>query len=258
MVLQPFGISQNSSLASAQRPTLYPQNAEYISIEAEKIHQACNEYFNMYLCKVPTVTTPSCISHLFRNKSTHCSTSSPLFTPILQPVTKIHLFFFQHQTDALIQCGKEFARVMLQGLVQVQDRPGCQLITSDFSYTFLGTDPQEIFNQEPIRIVDNIIMPNVSQDKQDEFDKSLEDLSKDITDFEESSIDSSPVAPYTILDYANLGMTILALLLAIGLLVFFVYRCRKILAEAVIPAIVPPAAENEPAANLAPGLAPPL
>ena len=70
-------------------------------------------------------------------------------------------------------------------------------------------------------------------------------------------VDSSPVATYSILDYANLAMTILALLLAIGLIVFFVYRCRRILAEAVIPAIVPPAAENEPAANVAPGLAAP-
>ena len=235
------------------RPTLYPQNAEYISIEAENIHQACEEYFNMYLCKVPTVTKPSCISDLFHNKSTHCSTSSPLFTPILQPVTKIHLFFFQEQTDALIQCGKKFARITVYGLIQVQDQPGCQLITNEFSYTFLGTDPQQIFSQEPMKIVDNLIMPNVSENQQDEVDKNIENLSKDINDFKESIVDSSPVAIYSILDYANLGMTILALLLGLGLIVFFVYRCRRILAAAVIPVLAPADVENEAPPAVAPG-----
>ena len=235
------------------RPTLYPQNAEYISIEAENIHQACEEYFNMYLCKVPTVTKPSCISDLFHNKSTHCSTSSPLFTPILQPVTKIHLFFFQEETDALIQCGKKFARITVYGLIQVQDQPGCQLITNEFSYTFLGTDPEQIFSQEPMKIVDNLIMPNVSENQQDEVDKNIENLSKDINDFKESIVDSSPVAIYSILDYANLGMTILALLLGLGLIVFFVYRCRRILAAAVIPVLAPADVENEAPPAVAPG-----
>ena len=238
------------------RPTLYPQNAEYISIEAEKINQACDEFFNMYLCKVPTVTTPSCVSDLFHNKSTHCSTSSPLFTPILQPVTKIHLFFFQEQTDALIQCGKQFARILVHGLIQVEDKPTCQLITNEFSYTFLGTDPQQIFSQEPMKIVDNLIMPNVSENQQDEVDKNLQDLSKDINEFKESMVDSSPVAVYSILDYANLAMTILALLLAMGLIVFFVYRCRRILAAAGISVPDLAEVENEDPPALAPGSAP--
>ena len=146
---------------------------------------------------------------------------------------------------------------MVHGLIQVQDKPGCQLITQEFSYTFLGTDPKQIFNQEPMKIVDNLIMPNVSENQQDEVDKNLEDLSKDINEFEESIVDSPPVAIYSILDYANLAMTILALLLALGLIVFFVYRCRRILAAAGIPAIAPADVENEAAAAEAPGSAAP-
>ena len=109
-----------------------------------------------------------------------------------------------------------------------------------------------------MKIVDNLIMPNVSENQQDEVDKNLEDLSKDINEFKESIVDSSPVAIYSILDYANLAMTILALLLALGLIVFFVYRCRRILAAAVIPAPAPADVENEAAAAVAPGSAPPL
>ena len=239
------------------RPTLYPQNADYISIEAGKINEVCQEYFSMYLCKIPTATKPSCVSDLFHNRSTHCTTSSPLFTPILQPMTKIHLFFFQQKTDAMIHCGKKFARVIVHGLIQIQDRPGCQLVTNEFSYTFLGTDPEEIFDQPPIKIVDSLIMPNVSEHQQDQIDKNLKDLSEDLTDFEESIVDSPPVPVYTVMDYINLAMTILALLLGIGLVVFFVYRCRGILAATATHDPAPADEENQAAPAQAPGSAAP-
>ena len=217
------------------RQTLYPQEAEYVVIEVEEIHQLCKELFSSYLCKVPTMTKPTCVSDLYHNLSDHCKTKRPTFTAIRMPISKNHLFFFENVTDLLIKCNMEFAKIQVQGLIQIEDRSNCQVVAEHFSFTFLGENPQKIFSQAPIKVVNENMMMNISKPTEDQIQKSIKNLKAEISGFNESVEKEEPIQVPSIFNYANLSLSLVALTTSVVLMVFFVLKCRR--------AIIPPGQE---------------
>ena len=210
------------------RPSLYPQSSEYITLEISQVKKSCSEYFEMMLCTIPTITKPSCISDLFHNRSDHCTTKTLTYTPILQPESQKHLFFFEDLTQALIQCQKSFSKVMVQGLVQIEDKANCQIITSDFSFSFVGTEPLEIFEKFPPKIVSENLMPAKSETVEDNMEKDIKSLYKTIHKFNETKIKQTPIPSPPVISFINLGIAVFALML-IGVLIFlFISKARRL------------------------------
>ena len=219
--------------------TLYPQKAEYIIIETAEIHQICKELFKMYLCKTPTLTKPSCVSDLYHGLSNHCQTRSPTLETTVMPVSKNYLFFFRNQTDLLVKCQDGFQKIQVEGLIQVQDKPNCQLVTKDFSFTLPGENPHKVFEKTPIKIVDINLMMNISEPVQDDIEKSLNNLTDTINAFEASDKNLEIPQVTTIWNYANLSIALVALSISSGLFVFFIIKCRQVIPP-VLPPVIPP------------------
>jgi hypothetical protein len=219
------------------KQTLYPTEAEYVVIEVEQIHQLCQELFSMYICKVPTLTTPTCVSDLYHDLADHCQTRSPTSTAIRMPISKNHLFFFQNQTDLLIKCDKKFTKIQVRGLVQIEDHANCQLVTEDFSFTFLGQNPQKIFSQAPIKLVNENMMMNISRPMQSQIENSIKNLKAKISGFSKSVEEEEPFQAPSVWNYANLSLSLVALATSVVLMVFFIVKCRH--------AIPPPGQQPE-------------
>ena len=219
------------------KQTLYPTEAEYVVIEVEEIHQLCQELFSMYICKVPTLTTPTCVSDLYHDLADHCQTRSPTSTAIRMPISKNHLFFFPKQTDLLIKCDKKFTKIQVRGLVQIEDRANCQLVTEDFSFTFLGQNPQKIFSQAPIKLVNENMMMNISRPRQSQIENSIKNLKAKISDFSKTVEEEEPFQAPSVWNYANLSLSLVALATSVVLMVFFIAKCRH--------AIPPPGQQPE-------------
>ena len=143
------------------------------------------------------------------------------------PVSKIHLFWFQNKTDLLIKCDKDFDKIQVQGLVQIQDRPNCQLVTEDFSFTFFGENPEKVFNQSPIRVVNQDLMMNIAQPVEDEIEKSLKNLTATISGFDDTVDDLAPVQVTSIWNYANFSVALLVLTINSVLIIHFMFKCRQ-------------------------------
>ena len=225
------------SLFFGLRQTLYPTEAEYVAINVEDIHQLCQELFSLFICKIPTLTTPTCISDLYHDLADHCKTRSPTTTAIRMPLSKIHLFFFQNKTDLLIKCDKKFTKIQVRGLVQIEDRENCQLVTEDFSFTFLGQNPQKIFSQAPIKLVNENMMMNISKPVQSRIENSIKNLKAKISDFNKSVEDQEPFQAPSAWNYANLSLSLVALATSVVLVLLFIAKCRH--------AIPPPGQQPE-------------
>ena len=213
------------------RPSLYPQVSEYVTIEMDQVNKICSEFYEMILCNIPTITQPSCISDLYHNMSDHCTTKTLTYVPILQPITQKYLFFFRESTQALIQCQKNFAKVTVQGLIQIEDKANCQIVTSEFSFAFVGSTPMEMFYQFPMKIVDNNIMPATTEPVEDEVDKDIQALFRSIDNFNETKINLKTIPVGPVMNYVTLGVAVFALLLISGLIVIFLLKSKKYLAK---------------------------
>ena len=94
---------------------------------------------------------------------------------------------------SLLTVNKQFAKITLQGLIQIQDKSGCQIVTNDFSFTFEGATPTDMFFQRPPKIVE-ATMPNVTlKHVNDDMDNAIEALSKSIDMFNETMPDLEPL-----------------------------------------------------------------
>ena len=134
----------------------------------------------------------------------------------------------------MIQCNKLFAKINLQGLIQIQDKSGCQIVTNDFSFTFEGATPTEMFFQLPPKIVE-APMPNVTlKHVNDDMDNAIEALSKSIDTFNETMPDLEPLPMLPVMNYIAIALTILALLLIFGLIIMFLIKSKAIHAGARI------------------------
>ena len=216
--------------------TLYPEEAEYIVIKTADIHKICRPLLKMYLCKTPTITRPSCVSDLYHGLSDNCQTRSPNLDSTIMPPSKNNLFFFENNTNLLIKCPEGFDKLQVSGLIQVQDKPNCQLVTEDFAFTLPGQNPRKVFDDTPIKIVSIDLMTNISETVQDDIiERSIDNLTKTINTFEESGKNLETVQNPSIWNYANLSIGLVALITSSVLLMFFVYKCRQ-----VLPPIAPP------------------
>ena len=216
--------------------TLYPEEAEYIIIKTAEIHQVCRQLLKMYLCKTPTITKPSCVSDLYHGLSNNCQTRSPSLDTTIMPVSKNNLFFFENVTNLLIKCQEGFDKLQVSGLIQVQDKANCQLITENFAFTLPGDNPRKVFDATPIKIVSIDLMTNISEPVQDDIEKSIDNLTETINAFEASGKNLETVQVPSIWNYASLSVGLVALTTSLVLVVFFVYKCRQ-----VLPPMVPPA-----------------
>ena len=216
--------------------TLYPEEAEYIVIKTADIHKICRPLLKMYLCKTPTITRPSCVSDLYHGLSNNCQTRSPNLDSTIMPPSKNNLFFFENNTNLLIKCPEGFDKLQVSGLIQVQDKPNCQLVTEDFAFTLPGQNPRKVFDDTPIKIVSIDLMTNISETVQDDIiERSIDNLTKTINTFEESGKNLETVQNPSVWNYANLSIGLVALITSSVLLMFFVYKCRQ-----VLPPIAPP------------------
>ena len=85
-----------------------------------------------------------------------------------------------------------------------------------------------MFVQFPMKIVNNDIMPNASETKEDDVDREIKSLSKLIVKFKDSKINLEPVTGVSVMNFITLGMSILAFLLIACLIVLFVLKSRRI------------------------------
>lgn len=204
-------------------PTLYPQEAKYVTVEKAHLLDRCQEYIEMFLCHLPVRTAPSCIADLFFNASNHCSTSSLSTIPIVQRGTQNQLFFFEKTTEVLVKCEYSWSKLHLTGLVCIEDRPGCSLIADSFSYSFVGKSPMNVFKTKEPRIVAKNLMPNVTQESStDNFGKEIQDI---INDYNNTKLAPRPVLPPFGVIGTGLGGG--ALLVIIMLMVVFCIKANS-------------------------------
>ena len=135
------------------------------------------------------------------------------------------MFFFQNETDLLITCDKKFTKIQVRGLIQVEDRANCKLVTEDFSFTFLGQNPQKIFSQAPIKLVNEDMM-NISKPVQSPIEKSIKNLKARISVFDKSVEDQEPFRAPSAWNYANLSLSLMALAITVVLVLLFIAKCR--------------------------------
>ena len=217
--------------------TLYPEKAQYILIQTADIHKICRPLIQMYLCKTPTITKPSCVSDLYHGLSNNCQTKSPSLDSSIMPVSKNNLFFFKNNTNLLIKCPEGFDKLQVSGLIQVQDKPNCQLVTENFAFTLPGRNPRKVFDDTPFKIVSIDLMTNISETVQDDIiERSIDNLTKTINTFEASGKNLEIVQHPSIWNYVNLSVGLVAFTTSSVLLMFFVYKCRQ-----VLPPMAPPA-----------------
>ena len=207
------------------RPSLYPENAEYVAVEVGDIQGACEEYYKVFLCRVPTLSRPDCIADLFHNQSTHCLTKTPAYVPTLQTATQDILLFFATKTKALLQCNEEFAKVSLEGLVRIEDKADCQIITDEFTYTFVGSNPAMLFEGKAPRIVDEEIMPDPGKIPEEEgLDASLDGIWETIERFNQTRQERPALPERGIVNWVGIGIGLFTLLMLVGAIVIF---CAK-------------------------------
>ena len=126
----------------AVRPTLYPQEFEYSFIPDSFIQRSCRKFPTAWLCDAPMAHQRSCISDLFHNTSASCTTTKPPHDDAHLVHSEHNLFYFPNQTQILVTCPQSTPlQKWVQGLLQIEDRPGCQLTSSVLSYTFNGAKP---------------------------------------------------------------------------------------------------------------------
>ena len=137
----------------------------------------------------------------------------------------------------MIKCDKKFTKIQVRGLVQIEDRENCQLVTEDFSFTFLGQNPQKIFSQAPIKLVNENMMMNISKPVQNRIENSIKNLKAKISDFNKSVEDQEPFQAPSAWNYANLSLSLVALATSVVLVLLFIAKCRH--------AIPPPGQQPE-------------
>ena len=185
------------SLILGVKPTLYPQDSDYVVIETAHFKDHCHEFVQMFICNLPVLTTPSCPVDLYYNVSTHCKTKTLALVPIVMTATKELLFFFASESEVLIKCNFSWSTLKVKGLVRFEDRPGCTLTSETFTYTFGGTTPTDIFSQSNSRIIPDHLMPNSSIVDGNVLGKSFgKDIQESINEYNTSRT-TLPLIPYT-------------------------------------------------------------
>ena len=149
-------------LTFALQPTLYPKFAKFIVIPLDDYNELCQDFVLMSLCHAVVQTQPSCVANLFHNSSTSCQPKQLTYAPTIQRVSQETFFFFAEEEQILIECPDYTAKVTLHGLVHIEDRPGCKIVTGQFHYVFIGNAPSNIYTQESSVIVQEKLRPNLS------------------------------------------------------------------------------------------------
>ena len=149
-------------LTFGYQATLYPKFAKYLVIPHSDYKEQCQDFVLMSLCHAPIQTQPSCVANLFHNSSASCQPKKLSYAPILQRVSQETYFFFAEEEKVLIECPGYHAKITLHGLVHIEDQYGCKIVTGQFHYVFIGNSPTNIYTQESSVIVQEKLMPNIS------------------------------------------------------------------------------------------------
>ena len=144
------------------QPTLYPKFAKFVVIPVVDYPEQCQDFVLMSLCHAVVQTQPSCVANLFHNSSLSCHPKKLAYAPTLQRISQETFFFFAKEEKILIECPNYNTKVTVHGLVHIEDRPGCKIVTERFHYVFIGNAPSNIYTQESSVIVQEKLMPNMS------------------------------------------------------------------------------------------------
>ena len=179
----------------AVKPTIYPQEAEYTFIPHHAIQRSCRKYPSAWLCSAPVVHKRSCISDLFHNSSAHCTTTKPLQDEAHLVHSEHTLFYFPNNTQIMVTC-PQVAPVQqwVQGLIQIQDKPGCHLTSSVLSYTFNGARPSVTIGKATHAVIPptifNLTVPKYSAPSNNSLATQVLDLQESISDFQSALNDT--------------------------------------------------------------------
>ena len=137
------------------------------------------------------------------------------------------LFFFKEQTKALVQCDDGFVKVPVHGLVRIQDKAGCQLITENFSYTFVGDAPSVLFNKTEPKLVDIGLMPNPQEDLEENgFHEDINDLKESLEAFNQTRETIPDLATDSFYNYVAISICSVTFLTVIGLTITFIRKAH--------------------------------
>ena len=209
------------------RPTLYPETVEHIAVEVTDIPKACTEYYMAYLCHVPTITRPDCVADLFHNLSTNCLTRTMTYVPTVMRATQDILFFFEESTKALIQCGDDFARLSLEGLVRMEDKANCLVTTDGFTYTFVGNTPSRMFQSKTPKIVDDSLMPDPPEIlMENDLERNISMIEDIVQEYNRAREEQRQPPETPVVNYVSLAIGLMSLLALVSATVMFLLKAQ--------------------------------
>lgn len=179
----------------AVRPTIYPQEVEYSFIPHQAIQRSCRKYPSAWLCDAPVIHKRSCVSDLFHNTSASCTTTSPLHDDAHLVHSEHLLLYFPNDTKIMITCPQSApVHQRVQGLIQIEDRPGCQLTSSVLSYTFNGVRPSVTISKTTHAVIPhsafNFTVPKYSDSPTNHLATQVQDIQDSISTFRNSLNDT--------------------------------------------------------------------
>ena len=112
----------------------------------------------------------------------------------------------------MLQCGDDFARVSLEGLVRIEDRANCLLTTDHFTYTFVGNTPSRMFQTDAPKVVDFDLMPDPPEvSVRSDIEDQVSIIERMIGNFNNSTEERQPIQQSPPINYISLAIGLLTL-----------------------------------------------
>ena len=205
----------------AASPMIYPDHISYVEIPRQQLSETCTEYESVYLCHAPIKHTPSCLSDLFHNRTTHCSPKRAEKVPTLVTTSKNLFFFFLNETRVLLDCPHHHQKVILKGLYTIEDKPHCKISTADFTYHMNGKHATEIYAKSVPRIVSSQLWPDdpkheLFTEEKSDFQEDFENLQETMRKFNNTEPVGDLYPPFMPILAVSLAGATLVILLGIG------------------------------------------
>ena len=203
--------------------TIYPQKVDFMFIPDQFIHRTWRKFPLAWFCNEPLSHKRSCISDLFYNLSAMCST-----TKLIQD--KAHLVHSEH--PLFYFPAKTQIQMWVQGLIQIEDRPRCQLSSAVLSYTFNGEKPKLTIDKATHAVIPKSLfiftILNYTKPPAHNFLAQVQDTQQSISNFNRSLHESTSDNGGEDIDILVLyGLVILALSLMSGIASFCLYHIVK-------------------------------
>ena len=205
----------------AASPMIYPNQISYIQIPRQQLAETCTEYENVFLCHTPIKHTPSCLSDLFHNKTSHCSAKRAEDIPTLVTTSKNLFFFFLNETRVLLDCPHHHQKVILKGLYTIEDKPHCKISTATFTYYMNGKHASQIFVKSVPRIISSNLLPDDPNhelfiEEESELEKDFEALKETVKNFNNTEPVEDLYGSYMPIIAVSLAAASLVILLGVG------------------------------------------